>query len=114
MTAHEEKEGPVEVTPADCWDYEAEEEGWVEPTRAWKLQRFKWTLIRDPLLPEPLDFKPITYPRAGESLRDKFKETGLQVIVKMTSIELTPEKPVLPAGDWHVGDSRMRHVADRS
>lgn len=33
----------------------------------------------------------------------KFKASGLQAIVKMASIELTPEKPEFPAGSWHVG-----------
>lgn len=31
---------------------------------------------------------------------------GLQVIVKLTSIELTPEKPEFPAGSWHVSISQ--------
>lgn len=35
-------------------------------------------------------------------LRNKFQDTGLQVIVKMTSIELTPDKSAFPAGGWHI------------
>ncbi|KAJ4396953.1 hypothetical protein N0V93_001176 [Gnomoniopsis smithogilvyi] len=37
-----------------------------------------------------------------DGLREKFKDSGLQVIVKMASIELTPEKPQFPAGGWHI------------
>ena len=112
------KEGPIEVydledyleevfifPDSDCEDEDRDEEG---PKLAWKMQRLKWREIRDPLLPEPLAFKHVTYP-AGEALREKFKDTGLQVIVKMASIELTPEKPVSPAGGWHVSAASPLH-----
>ncbi|KAI9162821.1 hypothetical protein HJFPF1_04414 [Paramyrothecium foliicola] len=36
----------------------------------------------------------------GQSLKEQYKD--LQVIVKMASIELTPEMPDFPAGNWHV------------
>ncbi len=75
-----------------------EEDG---PRMARKIQRLKWRKIRDALLPEPLGFKPVTY-QVGEAFSKKFKNTGLQVVVKMASIELTPENPVFPAGGWHV------------
>lgn len=65
------------------------------------ITKLKWREIRDPLLPEPRDFEPVEY-CALQTLRDRFKDTGLQVIVKMASIELTPEKPEFPAGGWHV------------
>jgi len=68
----------------------------------------KWEKIRDPILPEPNEFENVSFGRA-HSLFDHFKETGLQVIVKMASIELTPEKPDFPAGGWHVSSpSRTR------
>lgn len=35
-------------------------------------------------------------------LRRKFEASGLQVIVKMISIELTPEQPERSAGGWHI------------
>ncbi|OQO14420.1 hypothetical protein B0A48_01297 [Cryoendolithus antarcticus] len=35
-------------------------------------------------------------------LEDEFREQGLQVIVKLASIELTPEKPVFEGGNWHL------------
>ena len=35
-------------------------------------------------------------------LRDKFRDSGLQVIVKLANIELTPEKPRYEGGSWHV------------
>ena len=53
------------------------------------------------MLPEPDDEAEVNY-LCQESLREKFKDTGLQVIVKMVTIELTPEKPDFPMGSWHV------------
>ena len=36
------------------------------------------------------------------SLREEFAEQGLQVIVKLANIHLTPEKPEYGGGTWHV------------
>lgn len=63
--------------------------------------KLKWEKIRDPLLTQPVDFESTTY-SCAQNIRDKFKDSGLQVIVKMASIELTPAKPVFPVGGWHV------------
>jgi hypothetical protein len=116
LAAHEEKEGPVHVDDleyhleyfhyagSDCEDEDMDEDG---PKLAWMMPRIKWKMIRDPLLPEPRDFKLVTYPVTGGALSERFKDTGLQVIVKMASIELTPEKPVFPAGGWHVSGSSI-------
>lgn len=61
----------------------------------------EWVQGREAILPEPEEFEEIDYtPR--RRLRKMFKEHGLQVIVKMASIELTPEKPHFPSGSWHV------------
>ncbi|KAF2019444.1 hypothetical protein BU24DRAFT_419067 [Aaosphaeria arxii CBS 175.79] len=58
--------------------------------------------IQKPKIPEPV-FEDLDYaPLAENLLSQKFKDTGLQVIVKMASIELTPEKPEFPAGGWHI------------
>ena len=35
-------------------------------------------------------------------LEDEFKDQGLQVIVKMAGVELTPEKPEYAGGSWHL------------
>ncbi|RFU79345.1 hypothetical protein TARUN_2881 [Trichoderma arundinaceum] len=61
----------------------------------------EWAEGRDAILPEPVEFEDIDY-SPPERLREKFKEHGLQVIVKMASIELTPEKPDFHSGSWHV------------
>ncbi|KAF2446778.1 hypothetical protein P171DRAFT_429725 [Karstenula rhodostoma CBS 690.94] len=39
---------------------------------------------------------------APQSIEDEFRAHGLQVIVKLSSIELTPEKPDYAGGSWHL------------
>ncbi|EED16740.1 conserved hypothetical protein [Talaromyces stipitatus ATCC 10500] len=63
----------------------------------------EWERSRPIKLPEPGEFKPPKAPWRGEvRLRDKFREKGLQVIVKLANIELTPEKPEYDGGSWHI------------
>ena len=47
----------------------------------------------------------------ARTLRAKFKDSGLQVIVKLASIELTPEKPLFAGGEWHVEGQMNEHIA---
>lgn len=55
---------------------------------------------------DPEEFEPLTRAANGDSeMVDLFKdhaEHGLQVIVKLANIELTPEKPSYSGGSWHV------------
>ncbi|KAL3490985.1 hypothetical protein BJX62DRAFT_225529 [Aspergillus germanicus] len=53
-----------------------------EPTRAFKA-------------PEPVEDDSL-------NLVEKFRENGLQLIVKLANIELTPEKPAYEGGSWHI------------
>lgn len=95
---------------------------WVED----ELER-KWRILRTPVLRDPEPFREVNYDPSGvpdilhdyrpgqpaspassnklphmRGLREKFEAQGLQIIVKMVSVELTPEKPEYPAGTWHV------------
>lgn len=64
------------------------------------LKTMKWEYLRQPIIPEAV-FEDVEYqPKLSERLQEKYPE--LQVIVKMASIELTPEKPEFSAGGWHV------------
>lgn len=56
----------------------------------------EWKEIRKPVIPEPF-FQDIDY-SIKLRLAHQFHESGLQIIIKMASIELTPEKPEFPAG----------------
>lgn len=68
------------------------------------LARAKWKKCRDAILPEPMRFEEIDY-FPDERFRTKFNKLGLQVLVKMTSIELTPENPEFPSSGWRVSKS---------
>ncbi|KAI1880576.1 hypothetical protein JX265_000816 [Neoarthrinium moseri] len=57
--------------------------------------------LREPVQPQPLPFENIDY-KPSLRLQEKFNSSGLQIIVKMASIELTPEKPTFPSGSWHL------------
>jgi hypothetical protein len=66
-----------------------------------RLNPSEWLQGREAILPEPREFAEIDY-TPKRRLCKSFKKHGLQIIVKMASIELTPEKPHFPAGSWHV------------
>lgn len=65
----------------------------------------KWQVLRKPVIPE-IPFTEVDYaPESEKRLAEKFAQSGLQVIVKIASIELTPENPEFPVGGWHVSSS---------
>lgn len=47
---------------------------------------------RKPIHPDPAQIQPVKY-GVDNTLGAQFRGTGLQIIVKMTNIELTPETP---------------------
>lgn len=67
-------------------------------------RRNTWeTTTRVLILPEPDDYA--LYEASGDNkidLRTQFRSTGLQVIVKLANIELSPEKPDYDGGSWHI------------
>lgn len=75
--------------------------------------------VRRAVQPEPGEFKPpiaaehlkhrifepgtdILKPEASVDLRRDYAHRGLQIIVKLANIELSPEKPEYGGGTWHV------------
>jgi len=74
----------------------------------------RWIRTRRPVQPAPPPFeesKVRTYAvNPKKALRNQFKDTGLQIIVKMASIELTPEKPEFSPGGWHVEGQMNEHI----
>ncbi|KAF4965613.1 hypothetical protein FSARC_6600 [Fusarium sarcochroum] len=109
--AYYDAEDPVE--PDDEEDERRMEEGLPPLTPnvdEETLARAKWEKFREAILPEPKEFEEVDY-APKQSLRDKFKEHGLQIIVKMASIELTPEKPEFPAGSWHLEGQMNEKIA---
>ncbi|KAH7140604.1 hypothetical protein EDB81DRAFT_655028 [Dactylonectria macrodidyma] len=68
-----------------------------------------WYKTREPVLPEAPEFEAWDYGvKPGASLREMFD--GLQIIVKMVSIELGPGKPEFPPGGWHVEGQMNEHI----
>ena len=43
-------------------------------------------------------------------LQETFRDKGLQIIVKLEGIELTPESPSYPGEDWHTDGLRNEHI----
>ena len=66
--------------------------------------------MRKPYIPGVV-FEEIDYaPKADNCLINRFRQSGLQIIVKMASIELTPDKPEFPTGGWHVEGQMNEHI----
>jgi len=77
----------------------------------------RWRRTREPIQIQPPAFEDIkvdydVHPDA--TLRHKFKNSGLQIIVKLASIELSPEKPEFPPGGWHVEGQMNEHIVATS
>ncbi|KAF5017117.1 hypothetical protein F66182_10999, partial [Fusarium sp. NRRL 66182] len=74
-----------------------------------------WQARQEIIQPEPQgDFQPLKrkHYKWGEqlSLRNLFREEGLQIIVKLANIELTPDKPRYEGGTWHVEGQLNEHI----
>ena len=68
-----------------------------------------WQIHWEPVQPSVPDFVPWNYGiKPGKSLRERFAD--LQVIVKIGSTELTPDKPEFPVGGWHVEGQMNEHI----
>ncbi|KDR71066.1 hypothetical protein GALMADRAFT_127278 [Galerina marginata CBS 339.88] len=79
---------------------------WNESLRL--IYRRSWT-TNDIIQPEPGPFRPPQNPPCL-NLRRQFIDEGLQVIVKLANIELTPEKPEYTGGSWHVEGQLNEHI----
>jgi hypothetical protein len=90
----------------------------ISPSRS--ERREEWIRsVAHVVQPEPGDFHPPTVrdhmvdeyfqhgtsdlkPKKTVDLKRDYAHRGLQVIVKLANIELTPEKPDYEGGTWHV------------
>jgi hypothetical protein len=85
-------------------DNEGEEDYWE--------RRNQWADgVRRIKLPEPEEFTPPPVPEAKSTvdLKRDYSHRGLQIIVKLANIELTPEKPEYEGGTWHVEGQLVCH-----
>ncbi|KAF8993787.1 hypothetical protein BDQ17DRAFT_1252472 [Cyathus striatus] len=91
-----ESEGPPQEDGEDEEDYD-------ERRREW------FNTVRVCIQPEPVDFAPPTISNPV-CLREEYQEYGLQVIVKLANIQLTPEKPEYEGGSWHIEGQMNEHI----
>jgi hypothetical protein len=111
-----EKEESISNPPSsDSEDYEDDSEDEIEFQSEGgshyngSRDRVAWEMAREPVQPQAPEFKALDYGvKPGNSLRERFEE--IQVIVKMASIELTPDKPEFPSGSWHVEGQQNEHI----
>jgi hypothetical protein len=74
-----------------------------EHVHAFYERREAWIeAIRRVVQPEPGTFEPPEEPVHYVDLRKDYGDRGLQIIVKLANIYLTPEKPKYNGGVWHV------------
>ncbi|KAF9527132.1 hypothetical protein CPB83DRAFT_895559 [Crepidotus variabilis] len=94
-----ETEGRQQREAEDENDYWDRRQEWIEETR--KI-----------IYPEPdAPFVPHAEP-AKFDLRERYSKSGLQIIVKLANIQLTPENPCYDGGSWHVeGQMNERIIA---
>ncbi|QHY96015.1 hypothetical protein SSPS47_12905 [Streptomyces sp. S4.7] len=71
-----------------------------EAVSAWGTATDDWWENRRPAIPDAPAFTPPELP--GDSARVDLRGHRLQVIVKLATIHLTPEKPEYAGGSWHV------------
>ncbi|MET8857368.1 DUF4246 domain-containing protein [Streptomyces sp. NPDC004579] len=73
---------------------------YAEAVRAWEEAHDDWWETRRPAIPDAPAFAPPEAP--DESARVDLRGRRLQVIVKLATIQLTPDKPEYAGGSWHV------------
>lgn len=99
----------IEADPYGWYDSEPEhpdkaaysdDEAYTEALRAYERAQDDWWENRRPVVPDAPAFTAPGLPDADA--RVDLRGRGLQVIVKLATIHLTPEKPEYPGGSWHV------------
>ncbi|MFJ6945024.1 DUF4246 domain-containing protein [Streptomyces wuyuanensis] len=99
----------IEADPYGWYDSEPEypvksshsdDEAHAEALRAWERAQDDWWENRRPVVPDAPAFTPPESP--GASARTDLRGRSLQVIVKLATIHLTPDKPEYSGGSWHV------------
>lgn len=80
-------------------DYDTEE-AYEEAVRAWEEADEWWGQEGPLIIPDAPEFTPPELP--DEIARVNLRDQRLQVIVKLATIHLTPDKPEYAGGSWHV------------
>lgn len=107
--------------PMACTEYEfpngrqrPKEEGDVPGTVAYYEAQEQWYQDNRVLIkPDARDYSSRAQ-HVNVDLRKRFAEKGLQVIVKLANIHLTPEKPTYEGGTWHIEGQLNEHICATS
>ncbi|MFC9604706.1 DUF4246 domain-containing protein [Streptomyces niveus] len=78
----------------------SDDAAYQEAVGAWEAATDDWWENRSPAVPDAPAFTPPEPP--GDSARVDLRGHRVQVIVKLATIHLTPEKPEYSGGSWHV------------
>ncbi|WP_129308862.1 DUF4246 domain-containing protein [Streptomyces sp. L2] len=78
----------------------SEDQAYKDALDAWEEAHDDWWENRRPAVPDAPAFTAPELP--GESARVDLRGRSLQVIVKLATIHLTPDKPEYAGGSWHV------------
>ncbi|KAF2756867.1 hypothetical protein EJ05DRAFT_421435, partial [Pseudovirgaria hyperparasitica] len=102
-------------------------ETWKDELGLGGVADWKWKRVRTVKHPEPsytyedwkkgkhAGFMGISDHEFSEfKIQDEFRKKGLQVIVKLASIELTPDKPSYDGGSWHIEGMLNEHIVATS
>ncbi|OMP86937.1 hypothetical protein BK809_0000613 [Diplodia seriata] len=79
---------------------EYDEERWETNSRA--ARREKLDSNRELILPSPKPYAQDDRENVFKGCKANIRQQGLQIIVKLANIHLTPDKPDYPGGSWHV------------
>ncbi|MFK0223610.1 DUF4246 domain-containing protein [Streptomyces vinaceus] len=99
----------IEADPYGWYDSEPEypdrasygdDEAYAQARTAWEQAQDDWWENRRPVVPDAPAFAAPPVPDA--SARVDLRGRRLQVIAKLATIHLTPDKPEYPGGSWHV------------
>ncbi|MFK4139967.1 DUF4246 domain-containing protein [Streptomyces filamentosus] len=90
--------GPEPEAPARS-DH-ADEEAYGKALDAWRKAMGEWWDNRVPVVPDAPEFTPPEPP--GASARVDLRGRRLQVVAKLATVHLTPERPEYDGGSWHV------------
>ncbi|EEH19936.2 hypothetical protein PABG_02195 [Paracoccidioides brasiliensis Pb03] len=97
-------EEAMKTDPKPEQESDEDEDDYEERVSEWEVR------IQKTVLPEPADIFSPSYEEILVDLQREFGSTGLQVIVKLANIHLTPEKPRYNGGAWHVEGQLNEHI----
>ncbi|KAG6837454.1 hypothetical protein H0H93_008997 [Arthromyces matolae] len=101
-TTWPETEGPQEANYTDEEGFD--EDSYYEARQEW------YAANRVVVQPEPAPFEPPKPQDLAVNLWKDYEKSGLQIIVKLANIHLTPEKPEYEGGTWHVEGKLNEHI----